>query len=61
MSKKKNIIRIIDVTNRDGVQTSRLGLAKLEKTMFNIKVQFVEVNLSKNCDKKYKRIQRFGF
>ncbi|MBN1871121.1 MAG: homocitrate synthase [Candidatus Omnitrophica bacterium] len=32
----KNIIRIIDVTNRDGVQTSRLGLAKLEKTMLNI-------------------------
>lgn len=31
----KNIIRIIDVTNRDGVQTSRLGLAKIEKTMVN--------------------------
>jgi homocitrate synthase NifV len=29
-------IYIIDVTNRDGVQTSRLGLAKLEKTMINI-------------------------
>jgi isopropylmalate/homocitrate/citramalate synthase len=29
------IIHIIDVTNRDGVQTSRLGLAKLEKTMIN--------------------------
>ncbi|MBN1801802.1 MAG: homocitrate synthase [Candidatus Lokiarchaeota archaeon] len=29
-------IRIIDVTNRDGVQTSRLGLAKLEKTVLNI-------------------------
>ena len=28
-------IHIIDVTNRDGVQTSRLGLAKLEKTMIN--------------------------
>ena len=36
MAKKKNIIRIIDVTNRDGVQTSRLGLAKLQKTMVNI-------------------------
>lgn len=35
-SKPKNVIRIIDVTNRDGVQTSRLGLAKLEKTMLNI-------------------------
>ncbi|MHA1343470.1 MAG: homocitrate synthase/isopropylmalate synthase family protein [Promethearchaeota archaeon] len=31
-----NRIRIIDVTNRDGVQTSRLGLAKLEKTVLNI-------------------------
>jgi isopropylmalate/homocitrate/citramalate synthase len=29
-------IRIIDVTNRDGVQTSRIGLAKLEKTMVNL-------------------------
>lgn len=29
-------IRIIDVTNRDGVQTARLGLAKLEKTLINI-------------------------
>ncbi|HDP16302.1 MAG TPA: homocitrate synthase [Candidatus Omnitrophica bacterium] len=27
---------MIDVTNRDGVQTSRLGLAKLQKTMINI-------------------------
>ena len=34
--KKENIIRIIDVTNRDGVQTSRLGLAKLQKTMINL-------------------------
>ncbi|MHC1610954.1 MAG: homocitrate synthase/isopropylmalate synthase family protein [Candidatus Methanospirareceae archaeon] len=31
-----NTIYIIDVTNRDGVQTSRLGLAKLEKTMLNL-------------------------
>ena len=30
-----NKIYIIDVTNRDGVQTSRIGLAKLEKTMVN--------------------------
>lgn len=29
-------IHIIDVTNRDGVQTSRLGLAKLEKTILNM-------------------------
>ncbi|MGB2705721.1 MAG: homocitrate synthase [Candidatus Omnitrophota bacterium] len=34
--KKKNVIYIIDVTNRDGVQTSRLGLAKLQKTMINM-------------------------
>ncbi len=29
-------IFLLDVTNRDGVQTSRLGLAKLEKTVLNI-------------------------
>lgn len=29
-------IYILDVTNRDGVQTSRLGLAKIEKTVINI-------------------------
>ncbi|MBN2057967.1 MAG: homocitrate synthase [Candidatus Saganbacteria bacterium] len=28
-------VYIIDVTNRDGVQTSRIGLSKLEKTMVN--------------------------
>jgi len=33
---KKNKVYIIDVTNRDGVQTSRLGLAKLQKTMINL-------------------------
>ncbi|TET12853.1 homocitrate synthase, partial [Candidatus Aerophobetes bacterium] len=33
---KQNKIYIIDVTNRDGVQTSRLGLAKLEKTLINL-------------------------
>ncbi len=36
MRKGNNRIYIIDVTNRDGVQTSRLGLAKLQKTMINI-------------------------
>ncbi len=36
MKKKTNKIYIIDVTNRDGVQTSRLGLAKLQKTMINM-------------------------
>ncbi len=34
--KKEKKIYIVDVTNRDGVQTSRLGLAKLQKTMINI-------------------------
>jgi homocitrate synthase NifV len=29
-------VYLIDVTNRDGVQTSRIGLAKLQKTMLNI-------------------------
>ncbi len=29
-------IYLIDVTNRDGVQTSRIGLAKLEKTIINL-------------------------
>jgi homocitrate synthase NifV len=29
-------IYILDVTNRDGVQTAKLGLSKLEKTMINI-------------------------
>jgi len=33
---KQKKIYIIDVTNRDGVQTANLGLAKLEKTMLNI-------------------------
>jgi len=29
-------IYLVDVTNRDGVQTARLGLSKLAKTMMNI-------------------------
>ena len=29
-------IYLIDVTNRDGVQTARLGLSKLAKTMINM-------------------------
>jgi homocitrate synthase NifV len=32
----EHIIRLVDVTNRDGVQTSRLGLAKLQKTIINL-------------------------
>ncbi|MFH1691389.1 MAG: homocitrate synthase [Candidatus Omnitrophota bacterium] len=31
----KNKIYIVDVTNRDGVQTSRICLSKLQKTMIN--------------------------
>ena len=33
---KQPKIYIIDVTNRDGVQTSRICLSKLEKTMLNL-------------------------
>jgi homocitrate synthase NifV len=32
----KNKIYIVDVTNRDGVQTSRICLSKLQKTMINL-------------------------
>ncbi|MCM8778681.1 MAG: homocitrate synthase [Candidatus Omnitrophica bacterium] len=32
----KNKIYIIDVTNRDGVQTARICLSKLQKTMINL-------------------------
>src|SRR5512135_3411790 len=33
---EKGKIYLIDVTNRDGVQTSRICLSKLEKTMINL-------------------------
>jgi citrate (Re)-synthase len=33
---QENTIYMIDVTNRDGVQTSQLGLAKIEKTIINM-------------------------
>jgi len=36
-------IHLLDVTNRDGVQTSWLGLAKLEKTIINILLDEVGV------------------
>lgn len=36
MAENKNKIYFVDVTNRDGVQTSRLGLAKLQKTIINL-------------------------
>ena len=39
-------IYFVDVTNRDGVQTSRLGLAKLEKTMINLMLDDMGVTQS---------------
>ncbi|MFA5038271.1 MAG: homocitrate synthase [Candidatus Omnitrophota bacterium] len=36
MKNKTSRIYLIDVTNRDGVQTSRICLSKLQKTMLNI-------------------------
>lgn len=35
-SEKKGKIYVLDVTNRDGVQTSRICLSKLQKTMLNL-------------------------
>ncbi len=42
----ENFIKFVDVTNRDGVQTSRLGLAKLQKTIINIMLNDMGVNQS---------------
>src|ERR1035437_2290287 len=39
-------IYIVDVTNRDGVQTARLGLSKLAKTMINIHLNDMGVSQS---------------
>jgi len=36
MNRQMPKIYFIDVTNRDGVQTAKLGLSKLEKTLMNI-------------------------
>ena len=44
--KKQNKIYVLDVTNRDGVQTSRLGLAKLQKTMINMYLNEMGVSQS---------------
>ena len=41
-----NYIKFVDVTNRDGVQTSRLGLAKLEKTIINLMLNEMGINQS---------------
>lgn len=39
-------IYFVDVTNRDGVQTSRLGLAKLEKTIINLMLNDMGISQS---------------
>ncbi len=39
-------IYIVDVTNRDGVQTSRLGLAKLQKTIINLMLDDMGIAIS---------------
>jgi len=39
-------IYLLDVTNRDGVQTARLGLSKLAKTMINMYLNDMGVSLS---------------
>lgn len=41
-----NKIYFIDVTNRDGVQTSRLGLAKLQKTIINLMLNDMGISQS---------------
>lgn len=42
----QNFIKFVDVTNRDGVQTSRLGLAKLQKTIINLMLNDMGINIS---------------
>ena len=42
----ENFIKFVDVTNRDGVQTSRLGLAKLQKTIINLMLNDMGINQS---------------
>lgn len=43
---KDRKIYFVDVTNRDGVQTSRLGLAKLQKTIINLMLDDMGVTQS---------------
>ncbi len=43
---EEKFIKFVDVTNRDGVQTSRLGLAKLQKTIINIMLNDMGINQS---------------
>ena len=42
----KKYIYFVDVTNRDGVQTSRLGLAKLQKTIINLMLDNIGITQS---------------
>ncbi len=42
----ENYIKFVDVTNRDGVQTSRLGLAKLQKTIINLMLNDMGISQS---------------
>ena len=42
----KKSIYFVDVTNRDGVQTSRLGLAKLQKTIINLMLDDLGISQS---------------
>ena len=42
----EKLIYFIDVTNRDGVQTSRLGLAKLQKTIINLMLNDMGISQS---------------
>lgn len=46
MVKSSGKIYFIDVTNRDGVQTSRLGLAKLQKTVINLMLDDMGISQS---------------
>lgn len=42
----ENRIYFVDVTNRDGVQTSKLGLSKLQKTMINLYLNAMKIDQS---------------
>lgn len=46
MSVKNNTIYMLDVTNRDGVQTSRICLSKLQKTILNVLLNDMGVSQS---------------
>lgn len=46
MPNPDKVIYFVDVTNRDGVQTSRLGLAKLQKTIINLMLDDMGISQS---------------